>query len=208
MTFEDAGVDKTRLTVREIGIPKAMAGFAALGWNHSLDKMAAGLRSTPRLGREEGLTMSLPSDHEVLISRVFWAPRDRVFRAFTDPKAIPDWWGPKGYTTRVVTMDVRPGGVWRYVQHDLEGKEHAFHGVYREVAPPERLSESFEYEGAPGHVVEEMITFEALPGSKTKLTVLARFANQEDRDAMISEGMEWGMRESYERLEALLVSRS
>ncbi len=154
--------------------------------------------------RESSLKLSLASDREVVITRVFDAPRDRVFRAYTDPKAIPEWWGPKGYTTVVETMEVRPGGAWRYLQRDTEGKEHAFHGVYRDVVPPERISQSFEYEGTPGHVVEETVTFEERPGGKTLLTVRARYANKEDRDGMLSAGMEWGLRESYERLDAFL----
>ncbi len=150
-------------------------------------------------------TMDLRGDREVLISHVFDAPRERVFTAFTDPAAIVAWWGPKGYTTRVDTLDARPGGKWRFVQHDLEGREHGFHGEYLEVVPPQRIAQTFEYEGAPGHVIEETATFTALQGGRTKLTLTARFANRADRDAMIDTGMEWGMRESYERLDDLLA---
>lgn len=152
-------------------------------------------------GRKPSLKLTLPSDREILITCVLDAPRDRVFRAYIDPEAIPEWWGPRDYTTKVERMDVRPGGTWRYVQHDADGKEHGFHGVYREVVPPERLVSTFEYEGTPGHVLVETITFEAMRGGKTKVTVHALYESREDRDGMLSAGMEWGMRESMERLE-------
>ena len=209
VTFEDIGSGKTRVTVKELGIPEEMSGFAGLGWNQSMDKVASSLKASPRVrssaDREKGLlTLTLPSDREVVIARAFNAPRDRVFHAYTDPAAIPDWWGPKGYTTRVETMDVRPGGAWRFVQRDLEGREHGFHGEYREVVAPDRIAQTFEYEGNPGQIVEETATFTALKGGKTKLTLTARFVTKVDRDGMLSAGMEWGMRESYERLDELL----
>ena len=154
------------------------------------------------------VTMALPSDHEVLIARVFDAPPERVFRAHVDPKALEQWWGPRGYATKVVTWEPRAGGAWRIVQHDLEGREHGFRGTFREVVPPERLAWTFQYEGMPGHVLTETITFEARRGGKTKLTVHAVYANQEDRDGMLNTGMEWGMRQSYERLDELLSERA
>ena len=209
VTFEDLPEGKTKVSVRERGIPDIVAGMTGLGWNESMDKLAESLKSPP-LGSqtsEKGrnpLTLSLPSDREVLITRVLDAPRDRVFRAYTDPDAIPEWWGPRGYTTEVVVMDVRPGGSWRYVQRDLDGREHAFQGSYLEVLPPERLTETFEYEGMPGHVHEETVTFEEHETGKTKVTVRVRFASNEDRDGMLGAGMEWGLRDSMDRLEDLL----
>ncbi len=212
LTFEGAN-GKTKVTLRHAGLPIGPdRDGAAQGWNEMFDKLAASLESrsrggTAKVGGERALALSSASDREIVLTRTFDAARERVFRAYTDPKAIPEWWGPKGYTTRVETMDVRPGGAWRYVQHDAEGREHAFHGVYRDVVAPERLSESFEYEGTPGHIVEETITFEEQRGGKTLVTVRARFASKEDRDGMLSAGMESGLRESYERLEALLATR-
>ena len=211
--FEDLPEGRTKVTIRERGIPEVVAGMTGLGWNESLDKLAETLKSPPRgsqapEGGRDPLTLSLPSDREVLITRVLDAPRDRVFRAYTDPNAIPEWWGPRGYTTRVETMDVRSGGRWRFVQHDTEGKEHAFHGAYREVVPPERIVQTFEYEGAPGHEVLETATFESRPDGRTLVTVRSLFGSREDRDGMINAGMEWGLRESYERLEVLLAGKA
>ena len=210
VTLEDLPGGKTKMTLRQDGIPEIVAGMTGLGWNESLDKLAASLRAAPRpgAGEKDPLTLTLPSDREILITRILNAPRDRVFRAYTDPEAIPEWWGPRGYETRVDVLDLRPGGRWRFVQHDHEGQEHGFHGEYREIVPPERLVETFEYEGTPGHVIVETITFQALRGGKTQVTVHALYDSKADRDGMIQAGMEWGMREGFERLEELVGAKT
>lgn len=142
---------------------------------------------------------------EIVISRVFDAPRALVFKVYTDPKMIPQHWGPRNLTTVIDKLDLRPGGVWRFVQHDPEGNEFAFNGVYREVTPPERLVYSFEFEGMPGHILEETITFEE-HGGKTTLTARDVFHSLEDLNGMVAAGMEGGVIESYERLAELLQS--
>jgi uncharacterized protein YndB with AHSA1/START domain len=88
--------------------------------------------------------VTTPTDREIHIERVFDAPRDRVFAAYTDPQLIPEWWGPRGTTTVVDRMDVRPGGSWRFVIRNSDGSETGFRGTYREVAPPERIVQTFE----------------------------------------------------------------
>ena len=148
-------------------------------------------------------TLKLPSDREIVMERILNAPRELVFKAHTDPNLIAKWWGPRRYTTTVDKMDVRVGGVWRFVQHDANGNEFAFNGIYREVVPPERLSYTFEFEGMPGHVLIETLTFEE-QGSKTKLTVTGSFESAEDRNGMLHSGMEKGANESHERLAELL----
>jgi uncharacterized protein YndB with AHSA1/START domain len=87
-----------------------------------------------------------PGQHELVMTRVFDAPRDRVFKTYTDPVLVPRWWGPEGMTTIVDTMDVRKGGIWRYIQCDADGNEYAFNGVYHEVKSPERLIYTLEFE--------------------------------------------------------------
>ena len=99
--------------------------------------------------------------------REFDAPRDRVFAAYTDPALIPEWWGPRGTTTIVDVMDVRPGGQWRFVARNADGTETAFRGTYREVTEPERIVQTFEWEGMPGHVSVETAVFEDL-GDRTR----------------------------------------
>jgi uncharacterized protein YndB with AHSA1/START domain len=144
-------------------------------------------------------TLTLPSDREIVVTRVFDAPRELVFRAYTDPDAIPHWWGPRRLTTTVDKMDVRPGGVWRFVHHDADGTEYAFNGVYREVVPPERLISTFEFEGMPGHISVDTLALEEHDG-KTTLTTTSLFETPEDRDGMLKSGMESGMRETLDRL--------
>ncbi len=146
-----------------------------------------------------------PGKQEIIITRTFDAPRALVFKAFTDPALIPKWWGPARLTTVVEKMDVRPGGIWRFVQHDAEGNEYAFHGVYHDIAAPERLVYTFEWEGMPGHAMLETVTFEEHDG-KTKVTDTAVFQTVEDRDGMIESGMEGGATESMDRMAELLAT--
>ncbi len=151
-------------------------------------------------------TLTMPSDREIVMTRVFDAPRQLVFKACTDPKLIPQWWGLRSNSTTVDKMDVRPGGVWRFVQRDADGNEYAFNGEYREIVPPERLVNTFEFEGVPGHIVVDTATFEELPGGKTRLTVTSLFASVEDRDGMLASGMEGGAIETWDRLAELLAN--
>ena len=143
------------------------------------------------------------SDREIVTTHVFDAPRDLVWRTWTDPKLIPRWWGPRKYTTTVVKMDVRPGGTWRFVQHDDEGNEFGFHGAYKEVVPPERIVDTFEFEGMPGHILVESAVFEEI-GQKTKVTQKALFETVEDLEGMLASGMEEGARETMERFTELV----
>jgi uncharacterized protein YndB with AHSA1/START domain len=148
-------------------------------------------------------TYTTPSDREIGMTRVFNAPRELVYQAYTDPNHVPHWWGPRRMTTTVNTMDVRPGGAWRVVQRDPEGNEYGFRGEYREVVPPERLVYTFEFEGMPGHILGETVTFEEQDG-KTTVTSTALFDSVEDRDGMLESGMESGAIESWDRLAELL----
>ena len=150
-------------------------------------------------------TVTTPTDREIHVEREFDAPRDRVFAVYTDPELIPEWWGPRGTTTIVDQMDVRAGGSWRFVAQTSDGSEvPAMHGTYREVTPPERLVQTFEWEGMPGHVSVETATFEDL-GDRTKVTTTSIFHTPEERDGMLGSGMEGGLNETYERLDEVLA---
>lgn len=149
---------------------------------------------------------TLPTDREIAGSRILDAPPDLVYRAYTDPEAIPQWWGPSRYRTTVDKLDVRPGGAWRFVQRADDGGEHAFSGVFREVVANKRLVFTFNYEALPGHEAVETVTLEPVEAGKTRVTDNMLFANREDRDGMIQSGMEEGAAESQERLVALLKS--
>lgn len=148
-------------------------------------------------------SITTPTDREIDVTWVVDAPRDLVYKAYTDPKLIVQWWGPRNLRTTVDKMDVRPGGAWRYTQRGPDGKEYAFNGEYREVVPPERISQNFQYEALPGHVSVDTATFENQNG-KTKVTTKSVFQNVQDRDGMLQSGMEEGMAESIDRLAELM----
>jgi uncharacterized protein YndB with AHSA1/START domain len=141
---------------------------------------------------------------EYTISCLFEASPLLVFKVFTDPTLIPAWWGPIYLTTQVEKMDLYPAGGWRFIQHDQNGNMVAFHGVYREIVPSERLVFTFEVEGKPGFVFLETITFVQQAG-KTLLTDTSRFQRAEDLDTMLETGMEGGAAESMQRFAALLM---
>lgn len=144
-----------------------------------------------------------PGQHDIIMVREFNAPRERVFRTFTDPALIAQWWGPRGYTTIVDAMDVHVGGLWRYIQRSPDGSEFPFYGVYHEITAPQRLVYTFEYEGTPGQVMLETITFEEQDG-KTRITDSCVCQSVTDRDAMIRSGMAQGTADTWDRFEILL----
>jgi uncharacterized protein YndB with AHSA1/START domain len=147
--------------------------------------------------------VTTPTEREIHVVREFDAPRDRVFAAYTDPALVPEWWGPRCTTTVVDEMDVRAGGSWRFVSRDQDGAETAFRGTYREVTAPERIVQTFEWEGMPGHVSVETAEFEDL-GDRTRIRTTTIFHTTEERDGMLGSGMERGMNETYARLDELL----
>jgi len=141
---------------------------------------------------------------EITMERVFDASRDLVWKLWTDPKMIPRWWGPRNNQTTVDKMDFRVGGEWRFIQIDPEGNEYAFHGVYREIVPPHKISETFNFEPiGPGHELIEVVMFEDI-GGKTKMISKAIYNSIEDLEGMVRSGMEEGSNESMERFEELL----
>ena len=150
--------------------------------------------------------VTTPSEREIHVERIFDAPRELVFATITDPELIPEWWGPHDTTTVVEQMEPRAGGLWRFSTEDCDGNKTAFRGVYREVSPPHRLVQTFEWEGMPGHVAVETSTFEDL-GERTRLVNVTVFHTAEERDGMLQSGMERGMNETFERFDALLASR-
>jgi uncharacterized protein YndB with AHSA1/START domain len=126
------------------------------------------------------------SDREVAITHVFDAPAAKVFAAYTDPKQVPKWWGPKGNGVRVETMDVRPGGAWRFVQRGPDGRDFATHGTYVEVTPVTRLVYTFQAEGMPHSVTTTVELSES--GGKTHMTLTLLAHSAEIRDQMVKYG--------------------
>ena len=147
-----------------------------------------------------------PGKQEIVITREFEAPRELVFKAYIDPQLIPQWWGPRYLTTEVDKLDMRPGGQWRFINRDEQGNEYAFHGVYHEVLAPERVIDTFEFEGLPetGHVTLETMRLEELPGGRTRLIVQSVFQSLADRDGTLQSGMQEGVNDTYDRLAELL----
>jgi uncharacterized protein YndB with AHSA1/START domain len=152
-------------------------------------------------------TVTTPADREIRVEREFDAPRDQVFATYTDPELIPQWWGPRDTTTVVDQMDVRPGGSWRFVMRGSDGTESGFRGTYREVTPPERIVQTFEWEPMAGHVSVETATFEDL-GDRTRVVTTSIFHTTEERDGMLASGMEGGLNETYDRLDEVLAMSS
>jgi len=149
-------------------------------------------------------TFSIKLDElEVVATSFLDAPREAVFKVITDPSLVPKWWGPKVFTTTVDKMEVRPGGIWRYVQRGPDGNTYAFSGIYREVDPPKRLVYTFNFEPMPGHEHLETLILEEQDG-KTKATNRVLFYTIEDRDGMLKTGLETGTVETMNRLAELL----
>jgi uncharacterized protein YndB with AHSA1/START domain len=148
-------------------------------------------------------TLSLPSEREVRIERVFDAPRELVWRAFTEPELLRQWWG-RGHRLDIEQMNVRPGGHWRYVEHH-DGTTDGFEGRYREVTPPERLVQTFEWDGLPGYPSINTAEFIDLGDGRTRLITTALFFHREERDGMIEAGMKEGLDESCAHLDDLLA---
>lgn len=149
--------------------------------------------------------VSTPSDREIQMTRLFDAPRQLVFDAMSKPEHVRRWWGNlgEGYSVPVCEIDLRPGGRWRFVNRHPKG-EAAFHGVYREIAPPERIvfTEIFEEFPDAESVVTAVLTEE---GGKTRLTATVRYPSREVRDMVIESGMARGAGISYDRLEDLVA---
>jgi len=144
-----------------------------------------------------------PGKQEIMSATVFDAPRELVFKAYTDPKLFEQWWGPRQYKVEIEKFDSRPGGEWKVTQVAADGGRHGFRGVNHDVVAPERICSTFEYLGVPGHVVLQTATFEAL-GNKTRLVSHQVFQSVMDRDGMVAAGMQSGADESMQRLAELL----
>ena len=149
-------------------------------------------------------TVTTPNDREIRIERIFNAPRERVWQAMTDPKLVAQWWG-RGNKLVIEKMEVKRGGHWRFVEHGPEG-EHGFEGRYREVTPPERIVQSFEWDGMPAHVIIETMNLEDLGDGRTRMVTVSLFNTNEERDGMLPAGMEGGMNQSYAALDRLLAT--
>jgi uncharacterized protein YndB with AHSA1/START domain len=149
------------------------------------------------------LSSTLSGDREVRTERLFNASRERVWKALTDPAQVAQWWG-RGHRLLIERMEVKRGGRWRFVEHAPDGV-HGFEGRFREVCPPERLVQTFEWDGMPGLVAIITTCLEAVNESQTRLTTVSLFHTTDDRDAMLAGGMTVGLEKSYRALDVLLT---
>jgi uncharacterized protein YndB with AHSA1/START domain len=146
-----------------------------------------------------------PNTQNVAISRVINAPRERVFQAHVDPALYAQWLGPRGLTMDLQELNVVPGGRYRYVHADDAGNAYGFRGVFHDVVENERIVQTFEFDGMPGHISLETLTFEDADGG-TRLNITSVFQSVEDRDGMVQSGMEQGVTQGYDKLEDLLAN--
>ena len=153
--------------------------------------------------------VTLPADDQILITRDFDAPRHLVYRAWTTPELVKRWWAGKRGEVTLAEIDLRVGGMWRYVMIATEGQEVAFHGEFGEIVPDERIVSTEVYEGMPsdGPDVVTTVTFTEVDG-RTTLTQLMDCHSRELRDIIIGSGMETGMQESMDALEEVAISLS
>ena len=153
-------------------------------------------------------TVTLPTDTQILITREFDAPKHLVYRAWTTPELVKRWWHANRGEVTLAEIDLRVGGMWRYVSRSEDGFEVAFHGEYREIVPNERLVSTEVYEGIPDadeHAALDTLTLTESDG-RTTLTVLVEHPTREGRDAHINSGMEAGMQDAMDLLEEVAVS--
>ena len=149
----------------------------------------------------DSLTVTVLSDLEIKMVRVFDAPRALVFEAHSRCEHLKHWWG-RGNPLDC-EIDFRQGGSYRFVEHAPDGGHYAFRGEYREIQPPERIVQTFEFEGMPGHVCVETLELTE-EGGKTTVTSVTRFDTKEELDEMVTSGMAEGARVSYDALATYL----
>jgi uncharacterized protein YndB with AHSA1/START domain len=161
------------------------------------------------MSKNKTIITAEPGKQELFVIREFEAPRELVFKAYTDPDIYVRWLGPRGMIMTLETFEPVSGGRWRFIQKDQDDNEYAFHGVHHDVSAPERIISTFEFEGLPepGHVILETTRFEDLPGDRTRVTSQSVYQSVEDRDGMIAAGMESGTVDSYDRLDEILEKR-
>src|SRR5207253_10891984 len=150
------------------------------------------------------LKVTTPTDREIVLTRVFDAPRRLVWDAFTKPELLQRWFGPRGWSLVVGEVDLRVGGGFRFVLRGPDGQDMGMRGVYREIAPPDRSVHVESFDDYPGEAQVTAVFAEA--GGKTTLTATVLYPSKEVRDAVIQSGMEHGAAESYDKLAELLTS--
>ena len=165
--------------------------------------------ATTRIDRGSTATTTVYSEGgDLVYERTFDAPREKVWKAFTDPDLIPRWWGPHVTTTTVAEMHVRVGGAWRYISSAADREDVTFYGEYLEIQPPERIKWTFMFdvEGMGPQGGPETLTLDDVDG-KTRVTAISHMGSPQILEGALATGMVGGAIETYDRLEALLAER-
>jgi uncharacterized protein YndB with AHSA1/START domain len=211
VTFaERAGKTTVRVLARVVMTTPEVAPYLEgmePGWAQSLERLADQLASMQGTARERTTSrtraVATVADREIVVSRVFEAPRELVWEAWTDPVQVVCWWGPRGFKTTIETMEVRPGGVWKHVMHGPDGTDYPNKSVFIEVVKPERIvySHGGGTKGRRGVNFEATWTFEALNRHQTRVTMRGVFPSAEDRERVVKEyGAIEGGKQTLERL--------
>jgi uncharacterized protein YndB with AHSA1/START domain len=145
-----------------------------------------------------------PAVPQLVVVSEFAAPRDLLFRAYTDPDLLAQWLGPRGLTLTIDHIDPRHGGTWRYIGSDADGSKYSFHGVFHGAQSPDGIVQTLEFDGMPGHVCLETVTFTER-GDTTLVTQNTVYQSVRDRDRALRFDMAEDINESIERLEDLLA---
>jgi uncharacterized protein YndB with AHSA1/START domain len=155
--------------------------------------------------RSAATTLTMPSDREIVVTRVFDAPRRLVWEGWTSPEHLPHWMlGPEGWTMPVCEIDLRPGGAWHFVWRRADGTEMEMRGMYQEIVPPERLVSTESWGGDWPETLNTLVLSEE--GGKTTITQGVRYPSKEARDAALKTGMKEGVSESFDRLAEYLAT--
>ncbi len=160
-------------------------------------------------GKNQTKIIVEPGKQELFVIREFEAPRTLVFKAFSDKKLLEGWLGCKQMTVKYEKFEPKPGGSYRYISTMENGMSFGFHGVCHDFSPPERIIQTFEFEGLPetGHVVMETTKFEDLAAGRTRVTVQSVFQSVSDRDGMVAAGMEHGVTDAHHRLDEMIEEK-
>jgi uncharacterized protein YndB with AHSA1/START domain len=161
------------------------------------------MSSTQQAGTNR-TSVAASGEREIRTERTFNAPRDRVWRAMTEPELLAQWWG-RGNKLVIERLELERGGHWRFVEHSDQGV-YGFEGRFREVTPPERMVQTFEWDGMPGYPMVMTLTLEDLGDGRTRLVSTTLCFTGEERDGMLGSGMEGGMNESYAALDRVLAA--
>src|SRR5437879_11178471 len=160
---------------------------ASTDWTRSCTRSRT--RRKAVIASDSQFKVTLPSDRELEMTRTLDAPRELVFKTMLDPDLIPRWWGPRRYSTIVDKMDVRVGGKWRYANRAADGNEFWFNGEYREIVPPERVVQTFEFEPMAGHISVDTLTLEEIGDGRKRVRGGSGCGSKEDRGVDVSGGI-------------------